>query len=666
MNTCSAGHCQGGVQEKTYNEPEDRFWSLYLTDAGKNDAEMTENMKGDTDGLLIFTGLFAAIVSAFIIEFYKTLNSDPGDTTVTLLSDISSQISAVSNGTQAPRSSLPGSFHVPPASVRINSLWFISLFLSVYVALASTLVQQWCCRYLRAARRRGPPHKRGPIHVVVSKAMKRFHVKHVVEVIVALLHISVFLFLGGLLDFLFIINPSVAHAFIPFIASGGFVYFGLTILPFFSPSSPYDTPLTHLVRVFIAVFYTVLSVALFTAQHVKAAAMRWSSDFAMPQTSPSILAQWASHARQTIPRLYRTRKRVLEDLGRVPSQQSAEYALRITLKALDEEWETEEFLASLPGFFDSAFVGDGVAPDLVVYLIQHQSLVDRMHNLIWTCLPWRGSSQLSEARTVRRIQAILGTLQDGLARIMRSPIALDRLLAMDEELQAGVFLSEIVDTARMFSNRPGTDPYPALTATCALAQLRDTMMRGMPHHDDANVSPNYPASVGESFLFKLLKNMTLDDHRPGRIYFDPLDPRLRWTTSTNNEASAPILGHGGRYAEVTMRRGGYLDNLNCFIRRIWPVPACPLPLRPFHIWRRARCPVARRRRPLHLTLDGYRREAGLSKPTSQWRQRRPFGKCSARQFLRRIAGGRRSFPPSRHPPCKQGPFRSHKLWCRGS
>ncbi|KAI0314835.1 hypothetical protein OF83DRAFT_1063136, partial [Amylostereum chailletii] len=132
--------------ERVYNDPADRFWALYLADADKRDTEMTENMKGDTDGILIFTGLFAATVSAFIIEFYKTLNADSGDDTVAVLSGISTQISSLSNGTRGPPAS-PNSFHAPTASVRINSLWFISLFLSVYVALASTLVQQWCRRY---------------------------------------------------------------------------------------------------------------------------------------------------------------------------------------------------------------------------------------------------------------------------------------------------------------------------------------------------------------------------------------------------------------------------------------------------------------------------------------------------------------------------------------
>ncbi|KAI0310699.1 hypothetical protein OF83DRAFT_1040930, partial [Amylostereum chailletii] len=180
----------------------DRFWAMYLADTEKHDLAMTESMKGDTDGMLIFTGLFAATVAAFIIEFYKKLNPDAGDDTVALLSGLSQQVASVSNGTQGLVTPL-SPFHTPVYAVRINSLWFISLFLSLVVALLSTLVQQWSRRYLHAARRRGPPHKCGPMHSILLRGMKQFCIEQTVEIIIGLLHISVFLFVIGLVDLLF-------------------------------------------------------------------------------------------------------------------------------------------------------------------------------------------------------------------------------------------------------------------------------------------------------------------------------------------------------------------------------------------------------------------------------------------------------------------------------
>ncbi|KAI0322069.1 hypothetical protein OF83DRAFT_1050069, partial [Amylostereum chailletii] len=188
--------------ETTYNDPADKLWAIYLKDADKKDDEMVATLKGDADGVLIFTGLFAATVAAFIIEGYKNLLPDSGDEVVSLLSGISGQIGSLSNGTRAIPAS-PPPFHPPTSAIRVNTLWFISLFLSLSVALAATLMQQWSRRYLRAARRRGSPHKRGPVHIHLYHGMKTFRIEGAVELIIGLLHVAMFLFVAGLIEFLF-------------------------------------------------------------------------------------------------------------------------------------------------------------------------------------------------------------------------------------------------------------------------------------------------------------------------------------------------------------------------------------------------------------------------------------------------------------------------------
>ncbi|KAI0306815.1 hypothetical protein B0F90DRAFT_1849195 [Multifurca ochricompacta] len=61
---------------ESYGDPSGKLWSMYLTEAEKQDKEITESWKGDTDGILVFTGLFSATVAAFIIESYKKLSPD--------------------------------------------------------------------------------------------------------------------------------------------------------------------------------------------------------------------------------------------------------------------------------------------------------------------------------------------------------------------------------------------------------------------------------------------------------------------------------------------------------------------------------------------------------------------------------------------------------------
>ncbi|KAJ7171387.1 hypothetical protein C8R46DRAFT_828099, partial [Mycena filopes] len=52
------------------------------------DKALVESWKSDMEGMLIFAGLFSASLTAFLIESYKTLNPDQGDTAIRLLAQI--------------------------------------------------------------------------------------------------------------------------------------------------------------------------------------------------------------------------------------------------------------------------------------------------------------------------------------------------------------------------------------------------------------------------------------------------------------------------------------------------------------------------------------------------------------------------------------------------
>ena len=40
--------------DKNHGDPSDGLWSMYLTEAEKQDKEVTDSWKGDTDGILVF------------------------------------------------------------------------------------------------------------------------------------------------------------------------------------------------------------------------------------------------------------------------------------------------------------------------------------------------------------------------------------------------------------------------------------------------------------------------------------------------------------------------------------------------------------------------------------------------------------------------------------
>ncbi|EEB94327.1 hypothetical protein MPER_06873, partial [Moniliophthora perniciosa FA553] len=88
---------------------------------------MVKGWRDDIDTLLVFAGLFSAVVTAFVIESYQWLAEDPADTTVTLLIHL---ISVQASGSQATPFE-PTQFTPDPSSIRINVFWFLSLILSL-------------------------------------------------------------------------------------------------------------------------------------------------------------------------------------------------------------------------------------------------------------------------------------------------------------------------------------------------------------------------------------------------------------------------------------------------------------------------------------------------------------------------------------------------------
>ncbi|KAJ7175349.1 hypothetical protein C8R46DRAFT_62942 [Mycena filopes] len=217
-----------------------KLWEVYVTEAEKYDEGLVDSWKKDMEGLLIFAALFSAILTAFIIESYKSLSPDD---TVQVLSQISQQLAAVAGGKPFDISLTP-TFAPPVSSIVCNALWFISLGLSLACALIATLVQQWARDFLHKTQLRSAPGLRAPIFTYFYYGLKRFGMHRVVEVIPLLLHGSLALFFAGLLAFLIPVNTALAAitALILLIVGGLYVVF--TLLPLQWLDCPYHTPLS--------------------------------------------------------------------------------------------------------------------------------------------------------------------------------------------------------------------------------------------------------------------------------------------------------------------------------------------------------------------------------------------------------------------------------------
>ncbi|KAF7367097.1 hypothetical protein MSAN_00969200 [Mycena sanguinolenta] len=221
------------------------IWAVYVSEAEKYDKSLVESWKSDMEGLLIFAALFSAILTAFLIESYKSLSADSGDLTVHMLVQISQQLAASANGSTLDIPPFP-TFKASTPSVTCNALWFISLGLSLACALIATFVQQWARDFLHKTDMQSAPIIRARIFSYLYYGLKQFRMHTVVEIIPLLLHMSLLLFFSGLVAFLIPVDLAMAIIAAIILAIVTIVYL----------DCPYQTPLSGVLWSVVPYFQT--------------------------------------------------------------------------------------------------------------------------------------------------------------------------------------------------------------------------------------------------------------------------------------------------------------------------------------------------------------------------------------------------------------------------
>ena len=127
------------------------------------------------------------------------------------------------------------------AIVIVNILWLISLVLNIISALFATLTPQWTRRYTQVLQ---VPRNRVHSRSFLFLSTLTYDMDRAVLMTMIFLHLSVFLFLVGLVIFFFTINKIVATVVSIAVGLFGVVYFTLSILACIDRSCPYRTPLS--------------------------------------------------------------------------------------------------------------------------------------------------------------------------------------------------------------------------------------------------------------------------------------------------------------------------------------------------------------------------------------------------------------------------------------
>ncbi|KAK0442876.1 hypothetical protein EV421DRAFT_1710462, partial [Armillaria borealis] len=194
-------------EDAPYEEatPAARVWRTYEDESRNHDANMVEESRDNVDVLLVFAGLFSAVVTTFVAQTYQNLQVDYAAMSASLLYESVLVQRAIANGSPvnaiAPSPLNPTIAFVPATTdVWVNGLWFTSLFLSLTTALVAVLVKQWLHHYV--ALPSGTPRDRSFTRQFRYTGFEKWHVQVIIGLLPVLMHLALAIFLTGLVIFL--------------------------------------------------------------------------------------------------------------------------------------------------------------------------------------------------------------------------------------------------------------------------------------------------------------------------------------------------------------------------------------------------------------------------------------------------------------------------------
>ena len=259
--------------------------------------------------------------------------------------------------TSTPSLANPTPFSHPRYTVWVNSLWFLSLVMSLSCALWATSLHQWARRYIRLTQpARCSPEKRARMRAFFADGVEKMHIPWAVEGLPTLLHLSLFLFFGGLAIFLFNVDHEVFTCVVLWIGFFSVVYVLITLLPLIRHDSPYYTPLS------IPAWFPY-------------ATMRYATfEFTRFSTSFRSIEAMERYQKLRIRYLGWILGGMEKTAAETASEQSSDIDIGIldwTISALGDDDSLERFCEAIPGFFKSKLVNkprEGLPRDILIRL----------------------------------------------------------------------------------------------------------------------------------------------------------------------------------------------------------------------------------------------------------------------------------------------------------
>ncbi|KAG8859824.1 hypothetical protein FRB91_006482 [Serendipita sp. 411] len=216
-------------------------YAAYNRKANNFDVEFSRDSTETVDTLLVFAGLFSAVISALLSQTILLLQPDQAEYTNQLL------ITVIDSLNKNPDDiiSKPLIKPVPSFSkaIAVNAALFGSLLLALLAALSAMLVKQWVRQYelgldssvsWQKARKR---YKR-------FEGLRKSSLMGLVRWIPMLLHIALGFFFCGITIWLFLLHVGLGIMSTAIVGIGAILYLVVAVTPSFQTDSPFIWPLS--------------------------------------------------------------------------------------------------------------------------------------------------------------------------------------------------------------------------------------------------------------------------------------------------------------------------------------------------------------------------------------------------------------------------------------
>ncbi|KAJ7367061.1 hypothetical protein DFH08DRAFT_836464 [Mycena albidolilacea] len=254
------------AEDPPYRElvPDDaRVWLVYNDESTIFDNDMIVESGDNLDILLLFAGLFSAVLTTFVAQTSQALSPDNTAISNSILLELVALQRAKANGTSF--DSIPAadiSFTMSSTDIWVNGLWFTSLALSLSTALLAVLAKQWLRQYSSFIA--GSARTRALIRQFRYACFDKWGVRLIISLLPTVLHLSLFLFKVGLVVFLFPLNRTLARVVACITGFLCGIYIITHVLPILTIKCPYRTPISAVLYPFArALTILVIKVTVF-------------------------------------------------------------------------------------------------------------------------------------------------------------------------------------------------------------------------------------------------------------------------------------------------------------------------------------------------------------------------------------------------------------------